>query len=64
MKSPRLKSIVSLGVSTNTNMFQQIRICVRVVSDIQPLAFGCRGLYIRYNTANHIVNSTYITLWS
>ena len=59
MKSSRLKSIVSLGFSTNTNMFQQIRICVRVVSDIQLLTFGW-GLYIRYNTANHIVNSTYI----
>ena len=32
--------------------------CVRVVSpDIQPLAFGSR-LYIRYNTATRVVNST------
>ena len=32
-------------------------ICVRVVSDIQTLAFGS-SLYIRYNTAAHVVNST------
>jgi hypothetical protein len=31
---------------------------VRVVSDIQTLAFGS-SLYIRYNTAAHVVNSTY-----
>ena len=31
---------------------------VRVVSDIQSLAFGW-SLYIRYNTAAHAVNSTY-----
>jgi hypothetical protein len=30
---------------------------VRVVSDIQTLAFGS-SLYIRYNTAAHVVNST------
>ena len=32
---------------------------VRVVSDIQYLAFAS-SLYIRYNTAAHVVNSTYI----
>jgi hypothetical protein len=31
---------------------------VRVVSDIQTLAFGS-SLYIRYNTAAHVVNITY-----
>jgi hypothetical protein len=30
---------------------------VRVVSDIQTLAFGS-NLYIRFNTAAHVVNST------
>jgi hypothetical protein len=30
---------------------------LRVVSDIQTLAFGS-SLYIRYNTATHVVNST------
>ena len=35
-------------------------ICVRVVSDTQFLAFGS-SLYIRYNTATDIVNSTYNT---
>jgi hypothetical protein len=30
----------------------------RVVSDIQTLAFGS-SLYIRYNTAAHVVNITY-----
>ena len=30
---------------------------VRVVSDIQTLAFGS-SLYIRYNTAAHVVNIT------
>ena len=30
---------------------------VRVVSDIQSLAFGS-SWYIRYNTAAHVVNST------
>jgi hypothetical protein len=30
---------------------------VRVVSDIQTLVFGS-SLYIRYNTAAHVVNST------
>ena len=34
---------------------------VRVVSDIQTLAFGS-SLYIRYNTAAHVVNSTYCML--
>ena len=29
-----------------------------VVSDIQSLAFGS-SLYIRYNTAAHVVNTTY-----
>ena len=33
---------------------------VRVVSDILSLAFGS-SLYIRYNTAAHVVNSTYHT---
>ena len=31
---------------------------VRVVSDIQSLAFGS-NLYIRYNTATHVANTTY-----
>ena len=31
---------------------------VRVVTDVQPLAFGS-SLYIRYNTAAHIVYSTH-----
>ena len=35
---------------------------VRVVSDIQTLAFGS-SLYIRYNTAAHVVNITYKTLY-
>jgi hypothetical protein len=35
----------------------QNNIRVRVVSDIQTLAFGS-SLYIRYNTAAHVVNST------
>ena len=34
---------------------------VRVVSDIQSLAFGS-SLYIRYSTAAHVVNSTYISI--
>jgi hypothetical protein len=34
----------------------------RVVSDIQTLAFGS-SLYIRYNTAAHVVNSTYIYIY-
>ena len=34
-------------------------ICVRVVSDIQPIALGW-SLYIRYNTTAHIVNITCI----
>ena len=33
-------------------------ICGRVVSDIQSLAFGS-SLCIRYNTAAHVVNTTY-----
>jgi hypothetical protein len=34
---------------------------VRVVSDMQTLAFGS-SLYIRYNTAAHVVNSTYLVI--
>jgi hypothetical protein len=38
--------------------FYNIR--VRVVSDIQTLAFGSSlYMYIRYNTAAHVVNITY-----
>ena len=61
-----LKSFLSLGFSTNTNVYIHsyhkyilYNISGRVVSDIQPLAFGS-SLYIRYNTAAYIVNSTYV----
>ena len=37
-------------------------ICVRVVSDIQSFAFGS-SLYIRYNAAVHVVNSTCICVY-
>ena len=35
---------------------------VRVVSDIQSLAFGS-SLYIRYSTAAHVVCSTYMYIY-
>jgi hypothetical protein len=38
-----------------------VRDTVRVVSDIQTLAFDS-SLYIRYNTAAHVVNITYNTI--
>jgi hypothetical protein len=39
----------------------EIELRVRVVSDIQTLAFGS-SLYIRYNTAAHVVNITNNTI--
>jgi hypothetical protein len=43
---------------TNPASVLYCTIRVRIVSDIQTLAFGS-SLYIRYNTAAHVVNSTY-----